>query len=26
VTNSKWPSRDAALNNVGEAIARLVEG
>ena len=26
VTISKWPSRDAALNNVGEAIARLVEG
>ena len=26
VTSSKWPSQDAALNNVAEGIARLVEG
>jgi hypothetical protein len=26
VTSNKWPSQDAALNNVAEGIARLVEG
>jgi hypothetical protein len=26
VTSSKWPSQDAALNNVAEGIARVVEG
>ena len=26
VTSSKWPSQDAALTNVAEGIARLVEG
>ena len=25
VTSSKWPSQDAALNNVAEGIARVVE-
>ena len=25
VTSSKWPSQDAALNNVAEGIAQLVE-
>jgi hypothetical protein len=26
VTSNKWPSQDAALNNVAEGIARVVEG
>jgi hypothetical protein len=25
VTSNKWPSQDAALNNVAEGIARVVE-